>query len=132
MFKRLLFLIISATILVALYGCHAGGHAPFINVPNDEQVTTLKAVVDENGIFQNIVFPSGATIRCSANSTFLEGTEITAEERKTTINEIPTLLYTLTATYDSVNLTNTIEHPLIVTLPLNLCSRHQSCCCWEE
>ena len=119
MFKRLLFLIISATILVALYGCHAGGHAPFINVPNDEQVTTLKAVVDENGIFQNIVFPSGATIRCSANSTFLEGTEITAEERKTTINEIPTLLYTLTATYDSVNLTNTIEHPLIVTLPNN-------------
>ena len=119
MSRNYLILLIIVGFVGLLLGCHAGGNAPFVNVPSDEQVTTLNAIVDKNGVFQNIVFPSGATIRCSENFTLQEGTEITAEERKTAINGVSTFLYTLKAVYNSDNVTNTIEHPLIVTLPNN-------------
>ena len=82
MFKRLLFLIISATILVALYGCHAGGSAPF--APNNGETTVLPEVriVDDNGRFDDITFPSGAVIKCPNNDTFKEGVKVTAAEEK--------------------------------------------------
>ena len=116
MLKKCLFLIISATILVALFGCHAGGNAPFLNLPEDEQVVILNATVGENGKFPDVTFPSGTSIKCSEGVNLQEGTELTFEERKTTLNGVSTLLYTMNASLDSVNITNSIEHPLNVTI----------------
>ncbi len=116
MLKRILFFFISATILVALFGCHAGGNAPFINLPEDEQVVVLNATVGENGKFPDVTFPSGTSIKCSEGVNLREGTELTFEERKTTLNGVSTLLYTLNASLNSVNITNSIEHPLNVTI----------------
>lgn len=98
------------------YWLSAGGNAPFVNLPEDEQVVVLNATVGENGKFSDVTFPSGTSIKCSEGLNLQEGTELTFDERKTTLNGVSTLLYSLNASLDSVNITNSIEHPLIVTI----------------
>ena len=131
MLKRWIFLLISATILVALYGCHCGGHAPYINLPEeDAQIVTIEREVGENGRFADIIFPSGAIIKCTSDHTMKKGTKVSVTERKTTNNagfadETPAYIYDITAklfTGDALNgvfSVNTLEKPLSVTLPNN-------------
>ena len=114
--QKLLFFVLSLAAIAAFIGCHAGGNAPFVNVPEDEQVVILNATVGENGKFPDVTFPSGTSIKCSEGVNLQEGTELTFEERKTTLNGVSTLLYTMNASLDSVNITNSIEHPLNVTI----------------
>ena len=132
MFKRWIFLLISATILVALYGCHCGGHAPYINLREEEdrQIVTIEREVGENGRFADIIFPSGAIIKCTSDHTMKKGTKVSVTERKTANNagfagETPAYIYDITAklfTGDALNTAfsvNTLEKPLSVTLPNN-------------
>ena len=131
MFKRWIFWLISATILVALYGCHCGGHAPYINLPEeDAQIVTIEREVGENGRFADIIFPSGAKIKCTSDQTMKKGTKVSVTERKTANNagfagETPAYIYDITAklfTGDALNgvfPVNTLEKPLSVTLPNN-------------
>ena len=131
MFKRWIFLLISATILVALYGCHCGGHAPYINLPEeDAQIVTIEREVGENGRFADIIFPSGAIIKCTSDQTMKKGTKVSVTERKTANNagfagETPAYIYDIKAklfTGDALNgvfPVNTLEKPLSVTLPNN-------------
>ena len=129
MFKKLFFLIISATILVALYGCHAGGSSPMAPDNSAITVSPLTRTVNANGKFDDITFPSGAVIKCPNDNTFKEGVEVTASEQK-----VPVItdnsgtysyiyLYNISAVLPSENSlsaevpVNTIEKPLSVTLP---------------
>ena len=124
MVKKLIFLIISATILVALYGCHAGGSAPFINVQSESDILSFEREVDENGRFADITFPSGAVIKCTQDGTLKKGTKITATEQKNS-NGTPSYIYNITGklfTDDALNTAvsvNTLEKPISVTLPNN-------------
>ena len=128
MVKKLIFLIISATILVALYGCHAGGNAPKINA-FDTQIVERNATV-ANGRFADITFPSGATIKCTADGTFQDGVKITADEEKIIVEydystQAPVYyyLYKIYAVSPSSNAldgdvaVSTIEQPISISLP---------------
>ena len=129
MFKKLFFLIISATILVALYGCHAGGSSPMAPDNSAVTVSPLTRTVNANGKFDDITFPSGAVIKCPNDNTFKEGVEVTAAEQK-----VPVItdnsgtysyiyVYNISAVLPAENslsaevAVNTIEKPLSVTLP---------------
>ena len=82
MFKKLFFLIILATILVALYGCHAGGSSPMAPDNSATVVSPETRTVNANGKFDDITFPSGAVIKCPNDNTFKEGVEVTVAEQK--------------------------------------------------
>ena len=131
MFKRWIFLLISATILVALYGCHAGGHAPFIN-SFDTQVVERSAIV-RDGSFPDISFPSGAVIRCTTDNILKDDVKITASEEKVFLEydyetraPLYYYLYKISAVLPSANaldgdaVVNTIEQPISITLPNNI------------
>ena len=133
MFKRWIFMLISATILVALYGCHAGGDAPFIN--RNEEVTLVSRVaeVKADGTFPEITMPSGATVKCDELQTLKPGTTVTMVEQKMAVennsNEgTPSYvyIYTLTASLKSENplesavSVNTVEKPITITIPNTL------------
>lgn len=114
-----------------LIGCHCGGHAPYINLPEeDAQIVTIEREVGENGRFADIIFPSGAIIKCTSDHTMQKGTKVRATERKTADNagsagETPAYIYDITAklfTGEALNgvfSVNTLEKPLSVTLPNN-------------
>ncbi|MBP5468791.1 MAG: InlB B-repeat-containing protein, partial [Candidatus Riflebacteria bacterium] len=131
MLKRIIFFFISATILVALYGCHAGGNSPL--APNNAEtvVSPEIRIVNDKGRFDDITFPSGAVIKCPNENTFKEGVRVTAAEQK-----VPVItdnsgkfsyiyVYNISAVMPSENsLTadvpvNTIEKPLKVSFPNN-------------
>ena len=80
--KYFCFLLISLAAIAAFLGCHAGGNAPF--APNNGETTVLPEtrVVDANGRFTDITFPSGAVIKCPNNDTFKKGVRVTAAEQK--------------------------------------------------
>ena len=114
-----------------LIGCHCGGHAPYINLPEeDAQIVTIEREVGENGRFADIIFPSGAIIKCTSDHTMKKGTKVSVTERKTANNagfagETPAYIYNITAklfSEDALNTVfsvNTLEKPLSVTLPNN-------------
>ena len=124
--KYFCFLLISLAAIAALLGCHAGGNSPM--APDNSATTVLPEtrVVDANGRFTDITFPSGAVIKCPNDNTFKEGVEVTAAEQK-----IPVItdnsgkfsyiyVYNISAVLPSSNsFVNTIEKPLSVTLPNN-------------
>ena len=114
-----------------LIGCHAGGHAPFINRNEDVQPTSKTAEVIDDGTFPDIILPSGAIIRCNQKYTLKPGTTLTATEHKVPIdsnsaNSMTTYLYSLTGSLKSDNplesavSVNTIEKPISVTISNNI------------
>ena len=86
MLKKYIFLIFSVVAIAAFLGCHAGGNAPFINVPSESNLVSFEREVDENGRFADITFPSGAVIRCTQDGILKKGTIITATEEKVANN----------------------------------------------
>ena len=129
MLKKYIFLIFSVAAIAALLGCHAGGNSPM--APDDSATTVLPLTrtVNENGRFDDIIFPSGAVIKCPNDKTFQEGVKVTATEEK-----VPVItdnsgkfsyiyVYNISAVMPSENsLTadvpvNTIEKPISVTIP---------------
>ncbi len=130
--QKLLFFVLSLAAIAAIIGCHCGGHAPYINLreEGDRQIITIEREVGENGRFADIIFPSGAIIKCTSDHTMKKGTKVSVTERKTTNNagfadETPAYIYDITAklfTGDALNgvfSVNTLEKPLSVTLPNN-------------
>lgn len=123
--------VILAGFVAMLIGCHCGGHAPYINLPEeDAQIVTIEREVSENGRFADIIFPSGAIIKCTSDHTMKKGTKVSVTERKTANNasfagETPAYIYDITAKLfsgDALNTVfpvNTLEKPLSVTLPNN-------------
>ena len=131
MIRKYVLLLVFAGFVALLIGCHCGGHAPYINLPEeDAQIVTIEREVGENGRFADIIFPSGAIIKCTSDHTMQKGTKVRATERKTANNasfagETPAYIYDITAklfTGDALNgvlSVNTLEKPLSVTLPNN-------------
>ncbi len=134
MFKKYIFLIILVNFIVALYGCHSGGHAPFVNVNNGgDVVSSLTSTVNANGRLEHVIrFASGATIDTNENDTMQKDVEVTVTEVKTTnigLNPIGTpqkiYIYIISAVLNTTDtLGNSIstpvyslEKPLIITLP---------------
>ena len=131
MSRKYIILLIIAGFVGLLIGCHAGGNAPFAPNNGETQVLPETRVVDANGRFTEITFPSGAVIKCPNNDTFKEGVKVTAFEQK-----IPVIIdnsgkfsyiyaYNISAVLPAENSlsadvpVNTIEKPLSVTLPNN-------------
>ncbi|MBQ3643978.1 MAG: SUMF1/EgtB/PvdO family nonheme iron enzyme [Candidatus Riflebacteria bacterium] len=120
--NKSIWLVILAGFVALLIGCHAGGSAPFINVPFESNLVSFEREVDENGRFADITFPSGAVIKCTQDGTLKEGTKIIATEQKVP-NGTPAYIYNITAkliTNDALNTSvsvNTLEKPISVTLP---------------
>ena len=124
-------LFIAIILIAALIGCHAGGSSPMAPDNSATILTPETRTVDKNGKFTDIIFPSGAVIKCPNDDTFKEGVKVTASEEK-----VPVItdnsgkfsyiyVYNISAVLPSENsLTadvpvNTIEKPLSVTLPNN-------------
>ena len=133
MFKKYFcFLLISFAAITAIIGCHTGGHAPFINRYTDPQITSEERIVN-NGIFDDIQFPFGSAVRCSANKTFQDGVKVRVIEEKTAAELNYTLkppynyiyTYKISAVLPSTNpLTedipvSTLENPLTISIPNN-------------
>ena len=122
--NKSIWLVILAGFVALLIGCHAGGSAPFINVPSESDILSFEREVDENGRFADITFPSGAVIKCTQDGTLKKGTKITATEQKNS-NGTPSYIYNITGklfTDDAMNTAvsvNTLEKPISVTLPNN-------------
>ncbi|MBQ3644658.1 MAG: InlB B-repeat-containing protein [Candidatus Riflebacteria bacterium] len=128
--KSIMFVILAGFVAL-LIGCHCGGHAPYINLrEEDRQIITIEREVGEDGRFADIIFPSGAIIRCTQDGTMQKGTKVSVTERKTAGNtgsagETPAYIYDITAKLfsgDALNTAfsvNTLEKPLSVTLPNN-------------
>ena len=132
--KKLLSFFLVVTFIVALYGCHSGGHAPFVNVNNGgDVVSSLTSTVNANGRLEHVIrFASGATIDTNENDTMQKDVEVTVTEVKTTnigLNPIGTpqkiYIYIISAVLNTTDtLGNSIstpvyslEKPLIITLP---------------
>ena len=129
--KSIMFVILAGFVAL-LIGCHCGGHAPYINLREEEdtRIITIEREVGEDGRFADIIFPSGAIIRCTQDGTMQKGTKVSVTERKTADNagsagETPAYIYNITAKLfsgDALNTAfsvNTLEKPLSVTLPNN-------------
>ncbi len=84
--KKLLSFFLVVTFIVALYGCHSGGHAPFVNVNNSgDVVSSLTGTINANGRLDHIIrFASGATIDTNEDDTMQKDVEVTVTEVKTT------------------------------------------------
>ena len=80
--KYFCFLLISLAAIAALIGCHAGGNSPMAPDNSASTVLPLTRTVNSKGRFEDIVFPSGAVIKCPNDNTFQEGVEVTATEQK--------------------------------------------------
>ena len=124
MAKKWIFFIISVAAIAAFLGCHAGGSAPFVNTPSESDIISFEREVGDNGRFADIVFPSGAVIKCTQDGTLKKGTKVTATEQKTS-KDTPAYIYNITAklyTDDALNTAvsvNTLEKPISVSLPNN-------------
>ena len=127
---KVLFFVLSLAAIAAFLGCHAGGSAPFINIPSESEIYSKDYDVLENGRFADIYLPSGAVIRCTADHTLKPGTKVTATEQKVAneanSNEgISSYIYTLTGKLysgDALNTAvavNSLEKPISVTIPNN-------------
>ena len=79
--KHLIFLTIVGLVGL-LIGCHAGGNSPFAPKNGETVVTPETRIVTANGRFDDIIFPSGAVIKCPKDNTFKEGVKVTANEEK--------------------------------------------------
>ncbi len=75
-------LVILAGFVALLIGCHAGGNSPLAPNNGETVVSPEIRIVDANGRFTDITFPSGAVIKCPNDSTFQEGVKVTAAEQK--------------------------------------------------
>ena len=125
--KKYISLFLVAIIISALIGCHIGGHAPYINVSQEESnLVSIERIVDENGRFADIIFPSGAVIRCTQDGTMQKDTKVTVTEQKVSANAnsekgTPSYIYNITAKTYSENqpsvAVNTLEKPLSISLP---------------
>ncbi len=124
MAKKWIFFIISVAAIAAFLGCHAGGSAPFVNTASESDIISFEREVGDNGRFADIVFPSGAVIKCTQDGTLKKGTKVTATEQKTS-KDTPAYIYNITAklyTDDALNTAvsvNTLEKPISVSLPNN-------------
>ncbi|MBR4570888.1 MAG: SUMF1/EgtB/PvdO family nonheme iron enzyme [Candidatus Riflebacteria bacterium] len=122
--NKSIWLVILAGFVALLIGCHAGGNAPFVNVPSESDIVSFEREVDKNGRFDDITFPSGAVIKCTQDDTLKKGTKINATEQKIPDGN-PAYIYNITAkliTNDALNTSvsvNTLEKPISVTLPNN-------------
>ena len=120
--NKSIWLVILAGFVALLIGCHAGGNAPFVNVPSESDIVSFEREVDKNGRFDDITFPSGAVIKCTQDDTLKKGTKINATEQKISDGN-PAYIYNITAkliTNDALNTSvsvNTLEKPISVTLP---------------
>ena len=118
-----------------LFGCHAGGNAPFINVKEEGNSQTLTATVNANGqLPAEIVFPSGATFNTAENNTMQEGVVVNITETKTSslgVNPMgePAYIYVYTISANIITQdalgndvstpVSSLEKPISVTLPTN-------------
>ncbi|MBQ2594704.1 MAG: hypothetical protein II567_15655, partial [Candidatus Riflebacteria bacterium] len=85
MFKRFLFLIISTTIIVALYGCCSSSKDGFfVNPQSDEIITSREVVIDELGRLPTVTFPSGTKIEGLEENTLAPGIVVTIVEQQIT------------------------------------------------
>ncbi len=122
--NKSIWLVILAGFVALLIGCHAGGNAPFVNVPSESDIVSFEREVDKNGRFDDITFPSGAVIKCTQDDTLKKGTKINATEQKIPDGN-PAYIYNITAkliTNDALNTSvsvNTLEKPISVILPNN-------------
>ena len=122
--KKSLFFVLVLAAIATFLGCHAGGNAPFVNVPSESDIVSFEREVDKNGRFDDITFPSGAVIKCTQDDTLKKGTKINATEQKIPDGN-PAYIYNITAkliTNDALNTSvsvNTLEKPISVTLPNN-------------
>ena len=122
--KFLFLFVLSLAAIATLLGCHAGGNAPFINVSGESNIVSMERIVNENGRFADITFPSGAVIKCTQDGTLKKGTKITATEQKISDGN-PSYIYNITAnliTDEALKTAvsvNTLEKPISVTLPNN-------------
>ena len=133
MFKRFLFLIISATIIVALYGCCSRSKdIVFIYPRSDEVITSREVIVDEFGRIPTVTFPSGTKIEGLEKNSLTPGIVVTIVERKISAKNTSLLnknlygdvyIYKITAVQnpssalESKTYVNTTEKPIKVTLP---------------
>ena len=103
--NKSIWLVILAGFVALLIGCHAGGNAPFVNVPSESDIVSFEREVDKNGRFDDITFPSGAVIKCTQDDTLKKGTKINATEQKISDGN-PAYIYNITAkliTNDALN-----------------------------
>ena len=133
MFRKFLFLIISATMIVALYGCCSHSKDGFfVNPQGDEIITSREMVIDELGRLPTVTFPSGAKIEGLEENTLTPGIVVTIIERRFTARNTAyfnknlnagVYIYKITAVQnpetpiDSKTYVTTTEKPIKVTLP---------------
>ncbi len=129
--KFLFLFVLSLAAIATLLGCHAGGNAPFINVSGESNIVSMERIVNENGRFADITFPSGAVIKCPNEKTFKEGVKVTATEDRIPLitdnsgNFSYIYQYRISAVLPSENSliaevpVNTTEKPLKVSFPNN-------------
>ena len=135
MTRKYLLLLTIVAFIGLLFGCHAGGNAPFINVKEEGNSQTLTATVNANGqLPAEIVFPSGATFNTAENNTMQEGVVVNITETKTSslgVNPMgePAYIYVYTITANLITQdalgndvstpVSSLEKPISVTLPTN-------------
>ena len=84
--KKLLSLFLIVGFIALLIGCHAGGHAPFVNIA-DNGIVIPPTTVNNLGQFDApITLPSGAKIKTTENGTLPAGSTVQVAETKKTIS----------------------------------------------
>ena len=133
--KKLTILVLVVSFIALLYGCgSSSSNSVFVKPNGDISISQRNVVVDDNGKFSTVTFPSGVSLVCSEENTIKPGMKLTLTEQRTTPQNISyfseasnskVYMYEIVSDQDSSNSAvskenaTTLEKPITINLPPN-------------